>query len=114
LHAEEPVVITGIIDVGDETLKIIAQEVVPLSKSMENPYKQVRFMINADKVSPENIMSFNEAIKKYSGKYEGYMHIINGKSETIVYLGDQSRLDINDKLKKEVDGILGEGTTTYC
>jgi DNA polymerase-3 subunit alpha len=42
------------------------------------------------------------------------MHIINGKSETIVYLGDQSRLDISDKLKKEVDSILGEGTTTYC
>ena len=113
LHAEEPVIISGTIDVGDEALKVIAQEVIPLSKALENPYKQVRFMINADKASPENIMSFNEAIKKYSGKYEGYMHIINGKSETIVYLGDQSRLDINDKLKKEVDGILGEGTTTY-
>ena len=114
LHSEEPIVIQGIVDIGDESPKIIAQEVVPLSKSMENPYKQVRFMINADKATPENIMSLNEAIKKYSGKYEGYMHIINGKSETIVYLGDQSRLDISDKLKKEVDGILGEGTTTYC
>ena len=114
LHAEEPIVVTGIIDIGDESPKIIAQEAVPLSKSMENPYKQVRFMINADKATPENIISLNEAIKKYSGKYEGYMHIINGKSETIVYLGDQSRLDISDKLKKEVDGILGEGTTTYC
>ena len=114
LHSEEPVVITGIIDIGDETPKIIAQEAVPLSKSMENPYKQVRFMIDADKATPENIMSLNEAIKKYSGKYEGYMHIINGKSETIVYLGDQSRLDISDKLKKEVDGILGEGATIYC
>ena len=114
LHAEEPVIISGTIDVGDEALKLIAQEVILLSKALENPYKQVRFMINADKASPENIMSFNEAIKKYSGKYESYMHIINGKSETIVYLGDQSRLDISDKLKKEVDGILGEGTTTYC
>ena len=70
-------------------------------------------MINADKATPENIMSLNEAIKKYSGKYDGYMHIINGKSETIVYLGDQSRLDISDKLKKEIDGIMGEGTTVY-
>jgi DNA polymerase-3 subunit alpha len=114
LHADEPVVITGTIDVGDESLKVIAHDVIPLSKALENPYKQVRFMINADKATPENIISLNEAIKKYSGKYEGYMHIINGKSETIVYLGDQSRLDISDKLKKEVDGILGEGTTTYC
>ena len=114
LHAEEPVVITGTIDVGDEALKVIAQEVVPLSKVLENPYKQAHFMINVDKVSPESIMLFNEAIRKYSGKYDGYMHIVNGKSETIVYLGDQSRLDICDKLKKEIDGILGEGATSYC
>jgi DNA polymerase-3 subunit alpha len=114
LHAEEPVVITGTIDVGDEALKVIAQEVVPLSKALENPYKQAHFMINVDKVSPESIMLFNEAIRKYSGKYDGYMHIVNGKSETIVYLGDQSRLDICDKLKKEIDGILGEGATSYC
>jgi len=114
LHADEPIVVQGIIDVGDESPKVIAQEVVLLSKSMEKPYKQVRFMINADKATPENIISLNEAIKKYPGKYEGYMHIVNGKSETIVYLGDKSRLDISDKLKKEVDGIIGEGTTTYC
>jgi DNA polymerase-3 subunit alpha len=113
LHAEEPVVISGTIDVGDEALKIIAQEVIPLSKALENPYKQARFMINVDKVSPESIMTFNEAIKKYPGKYEGYMHIINGKSETIVYLGDQSKLDISEKLKKEIDSILGQGATTY-
>ncbi len=113
LHEDEPVVITGTLDVGDESVKIIAQEAISLSKALENPYKQVRFMIDASKVSPETIKSFNETIKKYRGKSEGYMHIINGKSETIVYLGDDLRLDINDKLKKEADRILGEGATIY-
>jgi DNA polymerase-3 subunit alpha len=114
LHAEEPLLITGTIDIGDESLKVIGQEVIPLSKALDNPYKQVRFMINADKASTENIMSLNETIKKYRGKYEGYIHIINGKSETIVYIGDQSQLEISEKLKKEVDSLLGEGTTIYC
>ncbi len=113
LHEDEPVVIQGIVDVGDESLKIIAQEAVALSKALENPYKQVRFMIDAEKVSDETMMSLNATIKKYHGNYEGYMHIINGKSETIVYLGDDLRLDINDKLKKEADSILGEGATIY-
>jgi len=113
LHEDEPVVIQGIIDVGDESLKIIAQEAAALSKALENPYKQVRFMVNADKISSETIISLNETIKKYHGKYDGYLHIINGKSETIVYLGDEMRVDINDKLKKEADSILGEGATIY-
>jgi len=114
LHADEPVVISGTIDVGDESLKIIAQDVIPLAKALENPYKQVRFMIDTDKVSPENIKSLYDTIKKYNGKYEGYIHIINGKSETVVRLGEQTRLDICDRLQREADGILGEGATVYC
>jgi DNA polymerase-3 subunit alpha len=114
LHADEPVVIQGTIDVGDESLKVIAQEVISLAVAMENPYKQIRFMIDANKVSPDNIISFGNAIKKYPGKYDSYIHIINEKSETIVYLGDELRLDINDRLKREADNILGEGATTYC
>jgi len=114
LHADEPVVISGTIDVGDESLKIIAQDVIPLAKALENPYKQVRFMIDADKISPENIKSLSDTIKKYSGKYEGYIHILNGKSETIVRLGEQTRIDICDRLQREADGILGEGSTVYC
>ncbi len=113
LHEDEPIVITGTLDVGDESVKIIAQEAMTLSKALENPYKQVRFMIDTSKVSVETIKSFNETIKKYRGNYEGYMHIINGKSETIVYLGDDLRLDISEKLKKEADRILGEGATIY-
>jgi DNA polymerase-3 subunit alpha len=117
LHEEEPVVIKGTLDIGggEENRKItlIAQEVISVSQALENPYKQIRFMVNADKVSAETISSLIASIKKYHGKYEGYMHLLNGKSETIVYLGDEFRLDINDKLKKEADSILGEGATIY-
>lgn len=115
LHEEEPIVVKGTLDIGggEETPKIIALEVTSLSKSLENPYKQVRFMVDASKVSTESLSSFISSMKKFQGKYEGYMHIMNGKSETIVYLGDDFRLDINDKLKKEADSILGEGATIY-
>ncbi len=117
LHEDEPIVIKGTLDIsgGEESQKItlIAQEVTSLAIALENPYKQVRFMVDASKVSTENISTLISSIKKFHGKYEGYMHILNGKSETIVYLGDELRLDINDKLKKEADSILGQGATIY-
>lgn len=114
LHADEPVVIQGTIDVGDEALKIIAQDVIPLAQALENPYKQIRFIVDAERITPDNIISFGHAIKKFQGKYDSYIHIVNEKSETIVYLGDELRLDINDRMKREADSILGEGATTYC
>ncbi|MCX5848295.1 MAG: DNA polymerase III subunit alpha [Deltaproteobacteria bacterium] len=117
LHEEEPVVIKGTLDIGGSEempkITVIAQEVTSLTQSLENPYKQVRFMVDANKISAETISSLISSIKKFHGKYEGYMHILNGKSETIIYLGDEFRLDINDKLKKEADNILGEGATIY-
>ena len=117
LHDEEPVVIKGTLDIsgGEENQKItiIAQEVTPLAKALENPYKQVRFMVDASKISTENIASLISSMKKFRGKYESYIHIRNGKSETVVYLGDEFRLDINDKMKKEADAILGQGATIY-
>ena len=114
LHADEPVVVQGTGDVGDESLKIIAQDVVPLSKALENPYKQVRFMIDTDKVTPEKIESLCETIRKFNGKYEGYIHLLNGKSETVVRLGEQTKIDICDRLQREADAILGKGSTVYC
>jgi DNA polymerase-3 subunit alpha len=114
LHADEPLVIQGSMDVGDESPKVIAHDVILLSKALENPYKQVRFIVDAEKVSPEGIMSLTEAIQKYKGKYDSYIHILNKKSEIIVSLGDSGRIDICDSLKKEADRILGEGSTIYC
>ena len=113
MHEDEPLVISGIVDMGDESVKIIAQEVTPLHKALEKPYKYVRFIIDANKILPETIKSLKDTIKKYRGHYESYMHIINGKSETIIYLGDDCRLDINENLRKETDRILGEGATIY-
>lgn len=117
LHEEEPVVVKGTLDIsgGEESSKIslMAQEVTLLAKALENPYKQVRFMVDVNKVSTENISALISSMKKFHGKYESYMHILNGKSETIVYLGDDLRLDINDNMRKEADSILGQGATVY-
>jgi len=119
LHTDEPVVIRGNTDVqssretGEEKIKIIAQEVTSLAEAVKNPYKEVRFMVDAKKITPDDINVLHETLKKYTGKYDGYIHILNEKSETIVSLGEQTRLDICDRLQREADLILGEGSTVY-
>lgn len=117
LHEEEPLVIKGSVDIGggeeSQKINVIVQEVTTLSKAMEFPYKNIHFMVDASRVSAENIASWITSMKKHRGKYDSYMHIRNGKSETVVYLGDEFRLDINDRMKREAEAILGQGATTY-
>jgi DNA polymerase-3 subunit alpha len=71
-------------------------------------------MVDTKKVSPEDIETLFATLKKYNGKYDSYIHILNENSETIVSLGKQHRLDICDKLQREADWLLGKGSTQYC
>jgi len=121
LRSDEPVVINGIVDVrvlakNDEEKNkiIIAQDASLLVKSLESPYKQVRFLVNSQIKSVEDIDSLIKLIKNNRGKYDSYIHIVNEISETVVYLGESGKIDIFDNLRNEADRILGEGSTFFC
>ena len=113
LHSEEPVLIKGIIDAGDEGVKVIASELSALASSREQPYDVVHFMIDVTKSSSEDIESLNKLLINHKGKCDGFIHILNGKSEVIVYLGKDSRLELTDKLKEEADLLLSAAATRF-
>jgi DNA polymerase-3 subunit alpha len=117
LHGEEPVVIKGKIDISgneeNQKISVIAQEVIPITQALENPFKEVHFMVDTEKISLNTMDDFILLLKKHAGKFNAYMHLLNQKSETTVYLGDNYRLDITESLKREADTILGEGSTIY-
>ncbi len=113
LHSEEPVLIKGTIDAGEEGVKVIASELTSLANAGEQPYNRVHFLIDVTKSSFEDIESLNILLKNHKGKYDGFIHILNGKSEVIVYLGKECRLELTDELKEEADRILGAASTRY-
>jgi DNA polymerase-3 subunit alpha len=113
LHSEEPVLIKGTIDAGEEGVKVIASELTALANAGEQPYNTVHFFIDVTKSSFEEIEFLNILLKSHKGKYDGFIHILNSKSEVIVYLGKECRLELTDNLKEEADRILGAASTRY-
>jgi DNA polymerase-3 subunit alpha len=113
LHSEEPVLIKGTIDAGEEGVKVIASEVSALSNASEKSFNEVHFYIDVSQTSSERIAELNALLYNHRGKCNGFIHIINGKSEVTVYLGKDCRLEITDKLKHEADQLLGSDATRY-
>jgi DNA polymerase-3 subunit alpha len=113
LHGEEPVLIKGTIDAGEEGVKVIASELSALGNASEKPFNEAHFYIDVSHTSSELITELNKLLHNHRGKYEGFIHIINGKSEVIVYLGKDCRLAITDKLRDESDQLLGLGATRF-
>jgi DNA polymerase-3 subunit alpha len=114
LQSGEPVMVTGTVDAGDENCKIIPSEILPLKEAIENPHSEVHFDVNAANATPYTLDSLKRILMKNRGKIDGFIHLhLNGKSETVIYLGKDLRLNPTKSLKKEADSILGDGSTRF-
>lgn len=113
LHSDEPVFIKGAIDAGEEGIKVIASELTALTDAGEKEFNSVHFFIDVTKSSPEDIINLSKILLKHTGKSDGYIHILNGKSEVIIYLGKECRIELSEQLKEESDRLFGENTTHF-
>ena len=114
IRGEEPLLVKGKVDAGEDTVKIIASEITLLEEAIKMPFSSVHFMIDIRKSEERDIHILKELLLEYSGKYRGYIHLIEGGStETIIYLGDSLRLDINEDIKHASDRIIGTGNTRF-
>jgi DNA polymerase-3 subunit alpha len=114
INSDEPLLVKGKVDAGEESPKIIATEIVPLGEAMKNPFSSVHFMINADAAKAIDIDLLKDLLSKYRGKNRGYVHLCadNG-TETVISLGNGCTLAISDDVRSEVDRLFGEGTTKF-
>jgi len=113
VHSEDPVLVKGAIDAGEEGIKVIASEIIRLSDAVEQPYDVVHFTLDASKTSATDIESLHKLLFHHKGKCDGFIRIVNGNSEVVVYLGRDLQMELTDALKGEVDGLLGTGATRF-
>lgn len=110
LHGEEPLLIKGTLDIAEDGAKVIAAEVTLLAAAVEKSHHAVFFTIDVEKSSPADIAVLGQRLKQYPGRYEGFIKLIDGKSETVIYLGEDVKFDLSLPLRKEADRILGTGS----
>ena len=114
LHGEEPLLIKGTLDIAEDSNKVIAAEVTLLASAAENPHRAVYFTIDVQKKSSaEDIATLGQRLKQYPGKCDGFIRLLEGRSETVIYLGEDVKLDLSLPLKREADLILGTGASQF-
>jgi DNA polymerase-3 subunit alpha len=113
LHGEEPVLIKGVVDVGEDSIKVIATEALPLSESLDHPFQTASFRFNTMRLADDDLESLRNILKKYPGRAEGYIHLLDDQSETVIHLGKKVLFAPSNQLKEEADRILGAGATQF-
>jgi DNA polymerase-3 subunit alpha len=113
LHGEEPLLIKGTIDVAEDSIKVIASEVKLLASATEKSHNAVYFTVDVKKSSAGDIEKLGQRLKQYPGKYDVFIRLIEERCETVVYLGEDMKVDLSLPLKKEADSILGTGASQF-
>jgi DNA polymerase-3 subunit alpha len=112
LHGEDPILVKGTVDIGEDSVKVIAAEATLLATAAEKPYHSAYFTIDVN-LSAEDIETLSRCLRKHGGKQDAYIKLAEEKSETVIYLGEDMRLDLTLLLRKEAEHILGIGAIQF-
>ncbi|MEA2014217.1 MAG: DNA polymerase III subunit alpha, partial [Thermodesulfobacteriota bacterium] len=116
INSEEPLYIKGRLDIGDEGegAKIVASEITTVEEAMKTPFSSVHFMIDAEESDRKLLEALKVILDRQKGKGSAYIHLqFLNSTETIISLGEGSRIEISENLKKEADELLGPGATRF-
>jgi len=114
INSEEPLYIKGRLDIGDEGAKVVASEITTVEEAIKTPFSSVHFMIDTEKSDSETVESLKAILDRRRGNNAGYIHLQSPNSaETIISLGEGSKVEISEEIKKEADELLGPGATRF-
>jgi DNA polymerase III subunit alpha len=113
LHGEEPLLVKGTVDIGEDSVKVIATEATLLLAASEKTYHSAYFTMVANQSTTEDIETFCRCLRQHSGKQDGYIKLVEERSETLIFLGEDLKLALTLPLKKEAERILGVGAIQF-
>lgn len=116
LKASEPflkidhlILIKGHIDSSNETTKIIAKEILPLTKAGEKWTGKVHINIQTAGLEKDFLEKLKSILEAHHGKNEIFIHLISPDGQTVsLKTASQLRVKPDDELISEVENLLGK------
>jgi len=116
LKDDTPVFVQGQVQKDENTVKILAETVIPIEKAESIWSASINITIDTSRVDSETLSKLHDILRKYTGSCTTFIHMqIPGKSETIIAMPDALKLRISPVMNREVNGLLGYGAVeTTC
>jgi len=114
LATDEPVCVSGTLEVGDERCQIIADEVILFVDARGRQVQQVHFALRAERADAAAMRVLRSTLEQFSGDCPAFLHLLlPDKTETIIALPNELRVAATDSMVEAVEGLFGAGTTTF-
>jgi DNA polymerase-3 subunit alpha len=114
LKGEGPIFIKGRVDAGEESVKIIASEVLSFEQAVGKLTTSVHLRLRSEGLRREDLEAVREILQDCRGNCPAVLHLIlPGQQEAVIDLGDEWRLNWNDQLVSRVRDLLGYEAVSF-
>jgi len=114
IHADEPVCITGTLEVSQERCQIIADDISSLVEARERAVKQVHFALRADRLSEDHLRSLRSTLTQHRGPCHAFLHLLlPDRTETVIALPPDLKVAATERMVDDVERLLGNGVTSF-
>jgi len=94
--------------------RLIVSEVHRLTEYNGVSFNSIHVTFDADKMDDKHLEQLREICLRHPGKHDCFLHLLlPNQSETVVYLGNSSKINISQPLKEAIERLLGTGTTRF-
>lgn len=114
LQGEEPLLITGELDVGEESCKILVSEVQMLRDAKEQQTERVRIRLTTPGLNEIQLRSLKQIVQRYRGGCQVCLHVvIPNRSETVIKLPERLKMAASDEAMAEAEKLFGYNVMTF-
>jgi DNA polymerase-3 subunit alpha len=116
LIEDNTVIIQGRVKGDENSVKILADTVVPIEKAEETWTASIHFNLNKNKTGKDLLLRLNDLLKRYPGSCNAYIHLFSPEeTDTVIALPDTMKLKAGSSLTRAVNELLGYNTVeTIC
>ena len=109
LKSDGPLLFTGIAEVGDNSTKMIAQDIVTLEKVMQDAVRAVELRLERSLISKEKLEEIRDIIFKYPGECPIFFRVdTDQEKEVIIAAHDHFKVLPCDEMIREVEEVTGQ------
>ena len=114
LHGEEPLLVRGTLDVGEENRKLIASKIAGLADYQLRQTQRVHFRLSAPTLDEQILNHLHGIVRDHPGDCEAMIHVvIPNRSEAVIRLPKNLNVAACDAILKDTEKLFGYNVTTF-
>ena len=116
LVEDNTVIIQGRVKRDENSVKILADTVVPIEKAEETWTASIHFNLDKNKTGKDLLLRLNDILKRYPGSCHAYIHLLSPEeTDTVIALPDTMKLKADSSLTRAANEFLGyDAVETIC